>query len=446
MSPPHASRRDFLKTSTLAAAATALPVAAGASRTAQADDNRKLRTAHIGVGNMGLSDLKSIMSHPQVNVVALCDIDADFLAKAAELHPQARQFTDFRKMLEEMGDEIDAVVVSTPDHTHAPAAMSAMNINKPVYCQKPLTHDVYEARQLRLAAEKKKLATQMGTQIHSHQVYRRAVAMIQAGAIGKVKHVYAWRAGGWGYEGGPFENTETPPKSVRWDEWLGTAEFRPYVPKVYHPFEWRRLIDFGTGTLGDLGVHIFDTPYGALELTAPKWTQVECRKPTGPGHPNEMVVNYEFPGTKYTTENLKWTWMDGKKAPPKSEDVGLPAGVKLPGAGSISVGTEGVLLLPHYSEAILFPEEKFKDYKRPEIGSNNHYHEWVDACLGKGETSCPFSYGGPLTEALLLGIVASNFPGQKLYWDAEKLEVTNIPEANKFLRRKYREGYEVAGL
>jgi predicted dehydrogenase len=344
-----------------------------------------------------------------------------------------------------MGNSIDAVVVSTPDHTHAPAAMTALNHNKPVYCQKPLTHEVFEARQLRLAAEKKALPTQMGIQVHSSATYRRAVEMIQSGVIGKVSQVHAWSSKNWGYDGGPFTNISTPPESLAWNLWLGTAKERPFVKGVYHQSNWRKLIDFGTGTLGDMGVHIFDTPYAALELTAPKWAKTTCRKPTGVGHPERNIVQYEFPGTAHTTDSMIWTWYDGGYAPPQGEEVGLP-GVKLPGQGSLFIGEGGQMLLPHVEEARLFPEEKFKDYKPPQVSNNNHYHQWVDACLGQGETSASFSYGGPLTEALLLGVVANRFPDQKLMWNADKLQVTNLPEANKLIKREYRGEFQVEGL
>ncbi len=436
----HFSRRNFLKTS---AALASIPVLSSFGYAVS--PNGKLRTAHVGVGGMGGADLGSIASHPKVEVAALCDVDLGTLNRVKEQHPQAKTFRDYREMLSSLGDTIDAVVVSTPDHTHAPAAMSALNHNKPVYCQKPLTHEVFEARQLRLVAEKKKLPTQMGIQVHSSTPYRRAVAIIQGGAIGKVSRVYAWSNKNWGYDGGPYTNEQTPPANLDWNLWIGTGAMRPYVPGVYHPGSWRKTVDFGTGTLGDMGVHIFDTPYDALALTAPKWAKTTCRAPTGIGHPEKNIVEYEFPGTKYTTDSLIWTWYDGSFAPPKDETVDL-SGVDLPGQGALFVGEEGHLLLPHVGEARLFPEEKFRDYKRPEVPGANHYHQWVDACLGEGKTSASFSYAGPLTEALLLGVVANRFPETKLNWDAESLEVTNLPEANKLLKRTYREGFEVAGL
>lgn len=437
------NRRQLLSTGSAAAAFACFPVG---SAFATSNPLEKLRTAHIGVGGMGGADLNSIASHPSVEVAALCDVDSTRLEQAAAKHGKARRFSDFREMISSLGDTIDAVVVSTPDHTHAPAAMTALNAGKPVYCQKPLTHEVFEARRLREVAEEKKLVTQMGIQIHSHVVYRRAVQMIRDGVLGKVSQVHAWSNKNWGYDGTRLPPAADPPKNLDFDLWLGTAKKRAFVPRVYHPGQWRKLIDFGTGTLGDMGVHIFDTPYGALELTAPNWAKTTCRKPTGIGHPEKNIVEYEFPQTKYTTETMVWKWYDGGFAPPKSEDVGLPAGVKLPGQGSLFIGEGGQMLLPHIGEARLFPEEKFRDYRRPEVSNNNHYHQWVDACMGKGETSAPFSFGGPLTEALLLGVVANRFPNQKLLWDAEKLKVTNLDPANQLIRRKYRSGFEVKNL
>lgn len=436
-------RRQFIQGTAAAAAVAALP---STQAFASQPSLEKFRTAHIGVGGMGGADLNSIASHSNVEVAALCDVDSVRLAAAAEKHPNAKLFRDFREMISSLGDKVDGIVVSTPDHTHAPAAMMAMNAGKPVYCQKPLTHEVFEARQLREIAEEKELVTQMGIQIHSSAVYRRAVAMIQGGVIGKVSQVHAWSNKNWGYDGKTLPETAPVPDSLDFNLWLGTAEEREFVNGVYHPGQWRKLIDFGTGTLGDMGVHIFDTPYCALELTAPNWAKTTCRMPTGIGHPERNVVEYEFPQTKYTTEKMIWKWYDGKFAPPSSESVGLPEGVRLPGQASLFIGEGGAMLLPHIGEAKLFPEEKFKDYKRPEVSNNNHYHQWVDACMGKGEASAPFSFGGPLTESLLLGVVANRFPGQKLEWNADDMEVTNIEEANQLIRREYRDGFEVEGL
>ncbi len=440
-------RRQFVQTAAGIAAAFALPFRVRSGRSLE-----KLRTVHIGVGGMGSSDLESIASHAEVEIAALCDVDSERLAAAKLLHANAATFADYRQMLSELGDKIDAVVVSTPDHTHAPAAMMAMNLGKPVYCQKPLTHEVFEARQLRLISEQKKLVTQMGIQIHSSSVYRRAVRMIQDNVIGRVRHVHAWSNKDWGYDGGPFTGEHAVPGTLDWNLWIGTATDRPFVPDVYHPANWRRLIDFGTGTLGDMGVHICDTPYCALELTAPNWVRTTCRPPNGLGHPTENIVEFEFPGTPFTSDSLSWTWYDGAKAPPRLAQLDLPKEIQfpvdyqLPGQGSMFVGEGGVMVLPHIEEARLFPETKFAEYKRPEVEDQNHYHQWVDACMGKGETTASFNFAGPLTEALLLGVVANRFPGEKLLWDAGKLQVTNIDEANKLLRHVSREGFAVENL
>lgn len=433
------SRRCFLQTGTIALAAWPL-------RASAVSPNGKLRTAHIGVGGMGAADLMSVASHPGVEVAALCDVDAERLAAAHAQHPSARTFSDYREMLSAMGDGVDAVVVSTPDHTHAPAAMTALLAGKPVYCQKPLTHEVFEARRLREVAEEKSLVTQMGIQVHSSTPYRRAVRMIQDGVIGKVSRVAAWSHKNWGYDGGPLGPEQAPPQTLDWNLWLGTASERPFVPNVYHPGQWRRLIDFGTGTLGDMGVHIFDTPFAALELTAPLWAKTTCRPPSGIGHPEQNIVEYEFPGTAHTTDKLLWTWYDGGQAPPPAADFGLPAGVSLPDQGALFLGELGQMLLPHVAEPQLFPQQTFADYKRPDVENGNHYHEWVDACRGEAETSASFRYAGPLTEALLLGVVANRFPEQTLQWDAQKLTVTNLPEANVLLKRTYRDGFAVTGL
>ncbi|QDU58301.1 Gfo/Idh/MocA family protein [Aeoliella mucimassa] len=438
--PQQLGRRRFLQASM--ATVGALTLAPGLARAAS--PNGKLRTAHIGVGGMGHADLNSIRSHAMVEVAALCDVDSGRLTAAANENPGAKTFVDYREMIDQLGDTIDAVVISTPDHTHAPAAMTAMLAGKPVYCQKPLTHEVFESRQLRKVAEAKGLVTQMGVQIHSTAPYRRAVKMIQSGVIGKVSEVHAWSNKDWGFDGAELPASTAAPESLDWNRWLGVAAERPYVPGVYHPASWRKLIDFGTGTLGDMGVHIFDTPYTALELTAPNWAKTTCRPPTGVGHPSKNIVEYEFPSTKYTTKTMSWKWYDGGFAPPAELKEKLPADVNLPGQGSLFVGENGMLLLPHVAEPQLIGD--FGDYKQPEVEHGDHYHQWVDACMGKGEASMPFSLAGPLTEALLLGVVANRFPGTTLEWDAEALQVTNLEEANALIKRDYRSDFAVKNL
>ncbi len=437
------SRRQFLKTGSAFAALAILP-----SGTRLNMLNSKLRTAHIGVGGMGKSDLNSIASHKSVEVAALCDVDSNPLKAQAARFKNAKTFADFREMFSEMKDSIDGVVVSTPDHTHAPAAMTAMNLDKHVYCQKPLTHEIYEARKLVEIARKKKVVTQMGIQIHSKAVYRRAFRMIRAGWIGKVSEVHAWSNKNWGYDGPAYEGSQEPPKNLDWDLWLGTAPERGYVPRVYHPGNWRKIIDFGTGTLGDMGVHIFDTPFDALNLktSKPKTVMTKCRKPNGFGHPEANRVEIEFSGTKYTTESLKWVWRDGRSAVPKVTEFGLPLGTTLPGQGALLKGEIGTMVIPHIGEAQVYLIGGRKEKNRPRVVDRDHYHQWVTACLGSGNTTAPFSFGGPLTEALLLGVIANRFPNEKLEWDWKNMEFTNNSDATALVKRNYREEFKVENL
>ncbi len=426
-------KRDFLKKSAiLASSVTFLPSSVWALT-----KKMHLRTAHIGVGGMGNADLKSIAAHELVRVTALCDVDAKNLAAAKKKHPGAKAYADYRKLFDEMGSEIDAVIVSTPDHTHAPASIRAMELGKPVYCQKPLTHHVSEARVMRKLAADKKLVTQMGIQIHSWNQYRGTVALIQSGIIGKVKTVRAWSNKNWGFNGAVPVGSDPVPAHLDWNLWLGTSPERAYKDKVYHPGNWRKLLDYGCGTLGDMGVHIFDTPYTALALDVPKTIKTECRQPNGFGHPENNVVTYKFPGTEYTAKQLKWVWYDGPGAPKAHKDLRMPNGDKLPGQGAMFVGEKGRLLLPHIDYPKLIVNGQYEKIDFPELEKQNHYHQFVDACLGKDECSAPFSYAARLSEAILLGVVANRFPNKKLHWNNATSQFSE-QEPNLLLSAKYR--------
>ncbi|AYN68949.1 gfo/Idh/MocA family oxidoreductase [Euzebyella marina] len=471
------NKREFLKSAAAVSTMALLPNGAWAF-----SQGKRLRTAHIGVGNMGGEDLKAIASHKSVDVVALCDVDSINLAKAHKLHPGARVFFDYRSMLKEMGDEIDAVIVSTPDHTHAPASMMAMEMNKPVYCQKPLTHYVEESRRMNKMAKEKNLVTQMGIQVHSFYDYKLATLLIQSGIIGKVHTVRAWSPKSWGYNGSAPQGEDPVPAQLDWNLWLGTAKERPYKEGYYHPGNWRKLLDYGCGTLGDMGVHIFDTPYNALNLDVPLTIKNECREPNGFGYPENNTVTYEFPGTDFTTKTLKWVWYDGPGMPPEHEDLILPgakakssdkkegesmedkisldAGVagegQLPDQGAMFIGKKGRLLLPHFMQLpkkivkgkyVDISSEIEKVSKEHNLGDPirnyesegpKHYHQFVDACLGNGETTAPFSYASRLTETILLGVIAGRFPNQTLHWDAEAAKFAE-EEANQYLDADYRD-------
>ncbi|WP_323756005.1 Gfo/Idh/MocA family oxidoreductase [Roseivirga sp.] len=440
------NKRDFLKNAAILTSASMLPSSLWALGKAD-----KLRTAHIGVGGMGMEDLKAISSHAAVEVTALCDVDANNLAAALKMHPNAKTYTDYREMLKEMGGSIDAVVVSTPDHTHAPASMMAMGMDKPVYCQKPLTHHVTEARAMRKMAEEKNLITQMGIQVHSFYDYKLGTALIQSGIIGKVKAVHAWSPKNWGFDGPAPEGSDPVPNTLDWNLWLGTAPERPYKQGVYHPGNWRKIMDYGCGTLGDMGVHIFDTPYNALALDIPKTIRTKCRKPTGFGFPENNIVTYEFPGTEYTTKKFKWVWYDGPGAPKNHKDLKLPNGDQLPDQGAMFIGEKGRLLLPHFmqlpkhivkGEYVDIDLEPFSNVGSPteDYGaeSKKHYHQFVDACMGKDQVSAPFSYAARLTETILLGVIAGRFPNKKLHWNNQTARFKE-EAANAFLDGEYRE-------
>jgi predicted dehydrogenase len=444
-------KRDFLKTSAALASTTLMPSSLLASL---AGSKTRLRTAHIGIGGMGASDLASISSHESVDVVALCDVDSMALIKASEIHPNAKTYKDYRAMFKDISLDFDAVIVSTPDHTHAPASIMAMEMNKPVYCQKPLTHFVSEARDMRKLAEQKNLVTQMGIQVHSFYDYKLATLLIQSGIIGKVHTVRAWSPKNWGYDGPAPKGKDPIPDALDWNLWLGTSPERPYKEKYYHPFNWRKLVDYGCGTLGDMGVHIFDTPYNALALDVPLTIKNKCRKPNGYGFPENNSVTYTFPGTPYTADTLTWIWSDGPGAPSAQKDLKLPNRDKLPQQGAMFIGEKGRLLLPHFMESprhIINGEYKEIDVKKYDpndaLGNNKndydrdapkHYHQFVDACLGKDKASAPFSYASRLTETILLGVIAGRFPNKKLNWDNVNARFQE-EEANKYLSGMYRD-------
>lgn len=433
----HPSRRHFLAAASVAAASTSfLPKLSSA-----ADKSTKVNLASIGVGGKGKSDLSSISSHPNVNVLAICDTDANYLAAAQKLHPKAQPFADYREMLAKLGDQIDAVSVSTPDHTHAPASISAMNLGKPVYCQKPLTHDVHEARQMRLIAEKNNAITQMGIQVHSTSHYRTAVKTIRDGAIGRIKEVHSWSNKTWGYAGAA-PKPGTPPDSLSWDLWLGTAPERDYSAGHYHPRNWRKWCDFGCGTMGDMGIHILDPVAGAVGLGLPLSVVSYSDPPPADSYGLKNKVEYTFAGTDLVTDGFQLTWYDGGWSPDSSS---WPV-QKLPSQGSMFVGESGYMLLPHVGAPQLLPEKEFADYEIPTQPSGNHYHLWVDAILGGAPTTAGFDYAGPLTEVLLLGVIANRFPTQKLNYDAKSAQITNFADANALIKRDYRKGFEVEGL
>ena len=439
------TRRGFLKQSLVGGVAIGW-TASSWSRVYGA--NERLNVASIGTGGKGWDDLTQVAKSPIVNVTALCDIDESqaHLGRAAEKFSSAAKFTDYRKLLDDANQKtFDAVIVSTPDHMHAPIALPAMQLGKHVYCQKPLTHTVHEARQMRLAATKYKVVTQMGNQIQSHQFYRTAVKLVHDGAIGKVKEVHAWQSGHMGWilaDDRPATKDEVP-STVHWDEWLGVAPERPYIGKVYHSFNWRGWQDFSNGQLGDFGCHILDPVSMALKLSSPLKVTAEATPMNREVWYKKSKVSYEFPATELTVAGpIKVTWYDGDGHFPSSEAHGLPASYKLPASGSVLIGEKGTLVIPHVAAPKLFPEEKFAEFKIEEVPARDHYVSWADACRGADHTTSHFDYAVPLTESVLLGAVAIRLPGETLMWDAAKGAVTNNAQANALLTKPYRKGFE----
>jgi predicted dehydrogenase len=440
---PRLSRRHFLQQ----AAAAGLFAPAIARWSHAAPPSETVRHASFGGAGMARADVNGITSHPQVKLVCIAEVDVSRAGDMQAKFPDLRVYQDWREMLDKEAKNLDCVNVSTPDHMHAPMAMSAMNRGLHVYGQKPLTHDIYESRRLAEVAKQRNLVTQMGIQVHSSVEYRTAVQLIQQGTIGPVHTVHSWSEKKWGDPSPRPDRSDPVPDNFHWDHWLGVCAERPFLGGgYYHPGNWRKRLDFGTGTFGDMGCHILDPVCKALELTAPTSVRSVGNQPNEHNWANDVVVEFNFPATKHTAEaGVELTWYDGDRRPP-AEALAVLGDTKPPGQGSLFIGTKGALLLPHVAMPTLFPEAQFASVARPELERVNHWHSFVDAIRGQGTPSANFSYAGPLTEWVLLGGVATRFPNQTLNWDAAALKVTNVAAANKFIRRDYRRGWEVEGL
>ena len=442
-------RRHFIQSSSGLAVPFILPAKVWAN-----PPSKRLAHASIGVGGMqGGGDLGAMAASGLAEIVALCDVDAGHLDVAAAAHPNAKKFRDWREMLRSFGDSIDSVNIALPDHMHAPIALAALKKKKHVYCQKPLAHTVGEARQMKLAAREAGVVTQMGNQIQSDSTYRTAVKMLRDGVIGKIKEVRCWCNSSFHHPGRP-EGEDAVPDNFLWNDWLGVAPVRPYKKDVYHPVQWRGWQDFGGGTLGDFCCHIMDTPFKALDLTAPISITGESPRDWAENPqlnreiwPTWETVTYEFPGTAFTAgKTIKVTWSDNDK-PPSTEGIPLDEGRTLPPSGAVFLGETGALLLPHVARAQLLPYAADRAYKPTLVPGNpqEHYTKFVETCLGVegAETTSNFNYAAPLAETGLLGLIAVRFPGQRLLWDAEKLEFTGHPEATALVKPKYREGWVI---
>jgi predicted dehydrogenase len=408
--------------------------------------NSLLGHASFGAAGMAWEDLNQLAKFKRVYLIAVADVDLRRTVEVKKRFPGIRIYQDWRELLHAESRHLDSVNVSTPDHMHAPIAMTALQLGKNVYCQKPLTHDLYETRKLTELARLKGVVTQMGIQIHSSSFYRMAVLLVQAGAIGPIKEVHSWVGSCWGDTNPRPEVSDPVPAGFNWDQWLGVCAERPFIGKdYYHPATWRKRLDFGTGTLGDMACHIFDPVFKSLGLTAPISVRSEGSAPNQWNWPVDSEVHYVFPGTPYTADKtIEVTWYDSSRRPPPPIRA-LLEGDELPGAGSIFVGTQGVLVLPHVARPLLYPDKKFKDLKLPDVTEDNHWGKFVEACLGGTRTTAGFDYSGPLAETVLLGTVALRFPKTTLKWNAAALNFSES-EANQYIRRQYRTGWAVKGL
>ncbi len=447
----HSTRRTFLKRMAVAGAAAPVVLARGAHA---APASEQVRVACVGVGGKGWSDAGGADKVSHTRLVAFADVDTGSndrrggFRQAAKKWPDAKGFTDWRRMLDTMHRQIDALTVSTPDHMHAPITMTALSHGIACYTQKPLTRTIYEARRLTQAAAKAKVATQMGNQHHNSVAYRLLVHYIQEGAIGKVKEAHAWSNRPIWPQGIDRPSGADPvPDGFHWDLWLGVAPERPYKKGVYHPFKWRGWYDFGAGALGDMGCHIIDPVVWSLDLGPALSVRYAGPAPKPETFPKEETLTYRFNGTTYTAgDAITVKWYDGGRLPP-ADLAPLPEGMKgLPKNGTLFVGTKGVLLCEHGGGPMLLPRQQYRDYVKPKLPHINHTGQWIDAIRGEGKTTSSFAYAGPLTETVLLGVVASRVPDQTLEWDAANLRFTGSAEATAYVKEEYRKGWEVEGL
>ena len=427
--------RRFLRRATAGTLATGYFLGASPA-SASASPSERLNIAAVGSSNRAAADLKGVSTE---NIVAIADVDSRLLDKGARLYPSARKYRDFRQMLEAEAENIDAVVVATPDHTHAPAAAMALRMGKHVYCEKPMTHTVFEARTLRNLAREHHLVTQLGTQIHAQDNYRRVVELIQSGTIGDVREVHVWCAAR--YSGAHFTTGTPAPANLDWDLWLGPATQRPYSQGL-HPGRWRGFWDFGSGALGDFGCHYMDLAHWALDLRHPDRIAAEGPPVNPVSTPEWLIVHYQYPA-RGDKPPVKLTWYDSGRKPDilaslKASD-GKPVSLR---SGQLFVGEQG-MVVSDYTHHYLLPAEKYAAIKPPKPyipKSLGHHAEWVHAIKTGGTTTCNFDYSGALTEAVLLGTVAYR-SGTALEWDAAQLRVTNSPAAQSLLHKEYRKGW-----
>ena len=441
MAHPSISRREFLRTAATTAAVA--PFLSIPSRTAPP----ALRHASFGANGQAFSDLLSFAKHPAFDLVAVADVDLARFDRVQQRFPKVRVYQDWHELLKKEHKNIDSVNVSTPDHMHCLIALEAMKRGKPVYVQKPLCNTIRETRLLTEYARRKGVTTQMGIQVSSTRGQRYGEALVRSGIVGKIREVHTFSNKSWGDDKPLPDTTDPVPAPLDWDGWLGVSDPRPFKRAVYHPSEWRRRVGFGTGTLGDMGCHIYSPPYRALNLTSPIAVTAYGPSPTANSWATKARVKLTYPGTEYTADKTVdvW-WYDGGELPPDA--IREPVGSRFPPQGSVVVGTDGMIVLPHVSpDAFVLPEAKMAALPNLEISERDHYAEFIDVALGGGKQKCSanFDYAGPLTESVIIGNVAAHFPGETLKFDGRTLTFPDKREADQYLSRSYRHGWNPKG-
>ena len=459
------NRRTFLATSALSAIGTF--TGCKTSQPRGISPNSKLNHACIGIGGMGAADISNFKTHARTQIVALCDVDKERLAGAAKEFPGARTYTDWRELLAKEGDRIDSVNVAVPDHNHTIIAVNAMRTGKHVYCQKPLCHEIAECRLLRDTAKQMHVVTQLGVQHSAGIGDRMAVAMHQANVVGAVEHVYLFsnRKGISRIEVTRPDKADPVPANLDWELWLGTAPYRPFAAKIYHPLIWRIWRDFGSGWIGDIGCHLHSSIWKGLGLTAPLTVKAEVQESwkNTPARfkdtwPLGAHITWTYPGNQKTGgKTLTIDWYDGFTGvsaakllpPPEIQSLAKQVGLEhLPEEGSVVEGSEGWLLLPHTNAPRFIPKHSgaAKPAKPLLPPWPSHYHEFLNGCIEGKRTSADFATVVPMVESILLGNVAERVPDMTLSWEPTAMRITNSEAANRFLYRSYRNGWELAGL
>ena len=442
------TRRRFLQQTAAAASAFGFPAI-----TRCQSPNSLLQVASVGVARMGGNTMRNVSTHDKIKIVALCDVDPKHMTMAAKDFPEASQHKDWRELLSKHAAKFDAITVGTPDHSHAPIAVTALRAKKHVYLQKPMAPTIHECRVIAAEAEKAGVVTQLGNQGRSSIESRMTVELLKSGAIGKVKEVIMWenkKLNWWPKNTTLKPNADPLPEGLEWDIWCGVREPVPYLENTYHPQTWRAWFDFGVGELGDMGCHHFDATVDALKLTPPRRVKQLTPGSSGPLWADRRTVEYEFAGTEFTAgDTFKLTWIDGEHGPdPAALGIKMPkAFSKFPASGGYWIGEKGSIFKPYGLRPYVLPEEDFPNSKYPSgFGKQDHYHDWVDAILNNRQSCDPFSHGANLTQCVLVGTIADRFSQQVVEWDNAAMKVTNIPAANAMIRRDYRDGWKIEGL